>query len=161
MMKRTPFDGAPVRSVGTYPEPLYSNVLPATSAEIAAVEALKLPCVPPCMSAASRRAFRIAAARSSPAFVVRRKLNAFADPEITGEVPSAASKYRLKVEKLANAGEAKASCTAAMSSVVPVGLKGASGPESPQAPRATHAAASRVTERFVHCRTRIGRASVS
>src|SRR5688500_16116799 len=157
MMKRTPFDGAPVRSVGTYPVPLYSNVLPAMSAGIAAVEALKLLWARPCMSAATRRAFRIAAARNSPALVVRRKLNASAVPEITGEVPSAASKYRLKVEKLANAGDSKASFTAVMSSLVPVGLKGASGPESPQAVRATHAAASRVTERFVHCRTRIGR----
>jgi hypothetical protein len=113
------------------------------------------------MSAATRRALRTAAVLNSPAFVVWRNLNASAEPDTTGEVPRAASKYMLKVEKLAKASEEKASCTAAMSSVVPLGLKGVSGPDSPQELRATHAAASRVTERFVHCRTRIGRASVS
>src|SRR5687767_13429341 len=67
----------------------------------------------------------------------------------------------LKVAKLPKTGDEKASFTAWTSSLVPVGLKGTSGPESPQAVRATHAAAIRVTERLVHCRTRIGRASVS
>jgi hypothetical protein len=42
MMKRTPLDGAPVRDVGTYSVPLYSKVFPATSAGIAALDALKL-----------------------------------------------------------------------------------------------------------------------
>jgi hypothetical protein len=74
----------------------------------------------------------------------------------------AASKCMLNVLKLPNTGESKVAFTASTSAVVPAGLKGTSGPESPpQALRATHAAASRVTERFVDCRTRIGRASVS
>src|SRR5688500_13579698 len=125
------------------------KVLPAASAGIPAVAALRLGFALEVSMAAIRLAFRTAAARM-PARLLARKSRAAADAEIIGAGPNAASNIRLKVEKLANASDPKVSFTASRSEVVPVGLNGTSGPESLQPVRATHTAAAIRTDRFAN-----------
>src|SRR5215216_5803031 len=83
------------------------------------------------------------------------------EDEMIGEPPRAASNITPKVEKLANAGEAKVASIAWRSAEVPAGLKGASEVDSPPQPaRTTDTNATVTTDRLANCSTRMGSASI-
>src|SRR5919206_1537789 len=141
------------------------KVFPAIVLEIvmegppcADLEALSLDCW--AKIAASRWALRAAAALIA-AVLPPRTLIAAAELEMIGDPPRAASNIRLKVEKLANAGEANVEFIACRSAEVPAALNGASGLDSPPQPASvSDTSATVTTDRFANCSTRMGSASM-
>src|SRR5690242_8776617 len=141
------------------------KVFPAMVLEIAMeappcadLEALSFDCW--AKIAASRWALRAAAALIA-AVLPPRTLIAAAELEMIGDPPRAASNIKLKVEKLANAGEANVESIACRSAEVPAALNGASGRDSPPQPaRVSDTSATVTTGRFADCSTRMGSASI-